>query len=46
MALEVELWVEMVTEGGQGFMAAWRKEEKDTARHHQQKRESTRMGKL
>ena len=25
MALEVEVWVETVTKGGQRFMAAWRK---------------------
>ena len=27
-------------------MAAWRKEEVDAARHHQEKREATRLGKL
>ena len=40
------MWVEKVTEGGQRFMAAWRKEEVDAARHHQEKREATRLGKL
>ena len=33
------------TEGGRRFMAAWRKEEEDAARHRQ-KREATRLGKL
>ena len=27
-------------------MAAWREEEEDAARHHQEKREATRLGKL
>ena len=27
-------------------MAAWREEEKDAARHGQEKREATRLGKL
>ena len=27
-------------------MAAWRKEEEDAARHRQEKREATRLGKL
>ena len=45
-ALEAEAWVEMVTEGGRRFMAAWRKEEVDAARHHQGKSEATRLGKL
>ena len=40
------MWVETVTEGGRGFMAAWRKEEVDAARHRQEKREATRLGKL
>ena len=35
----------LVTEGGRGFMAAWRKEEVDAARHHQEeKREATGLG--
>ena len=45
-ALETEVWVETVTEGGRRFMAAWRKEEVDAARHRQKKREATRLGKL
>ena len=46
MALKAEVWVEAVTEGGRRFMAAWRKEEVDAARHRQEKSESTRPGKL
>ena len=46
MALKAEVWVEAVTEGGRRFMAAWRKEEEDAARHRQEKREATRLGKL
>ena len=34
-ALKAEVWVETVTEVGRRFMAAWRKEELDVARHHQ-----------
>ena len=45
-ALEAEVWVETVTEGGRRFIAAWRKEEVDVARHRQEKREATRLGKL
>ena len=30
-ALETEVWVETVTEGGRRFMAAWRKESVDAA---------------
>ena len=45
-ALKAEVWVETVTEGGWGFMAAWRKEEVDAARHRQEKRKTTRLGKL
>ena len=46
MALKAEVWVEVVTEGGRRwFMAAWREEE-DAARHRQEKREATRVGKL
>ena len=44
-ALKAEVRVETVTEGGRRFMAAWRKEEVDAARHRQ-KREATRLGKL
>ena len=46
MALKAEVWVEAVTEGGRRFMAAWRKEEENAARHRQEKREATRLGKL
>ena len=40
MALKAEVWVEAVTEGGRRFMAAWREEEEDAARHRQEKREA------
>ena len=43
---EAGVWVEAVTEGGRLFMAAWREEEEDAARHRQEKREATRLGKL
>ena len=43
MAVKAEVWVEAVTEG---VMAAWRQEEKDAARHRQEKREATRLEKL
>ena len=46
MALKADVWVEAVTEGRRRFMAAWREEEEDTARHRQEKREATRLGKL
>ena len=46
MALKTEVWVEAVTEGGRRFMAAWREEDEDAARHRQGKREATRLGKL
>ena len=45
-ALKAEVWVEAVTEGGRRFMAAWREEEEDAARHRQEKREATSLGKL
>ena len=45
-ALNAEVWVETVAEGGRRFMAAWRKEEVDAARHRQEKREATRLGTL
>ena len=45
-ALKAEVWVETVTEGGWRFMAAWRKEEVDVARHRQEKRKATRLGNL
>ena len=35
-ALEVEMWVETVTEGGQRFIATWRKDGVDAARHRQE----------
>ena len=44
--LKVEVWVDTVTEGGWRFMDAWRKEEVNAARHRQEKREATRLGKL
>ena len=46
MALKADVRVEAVTEGGRRFMAAWREEEEDAARHRQEKREATRLGKL
>ena len=46
MAVKAEVWVEAVTKGGRRFMAAWRQEEEDAARHRQEKRETTRLGKL
>ena len=46
MALKAEAWVEAATEGRRRFMAAWREEEEDAARHRQEKREATRLGKL
>ena len=45
-ALKAEVWVETVTEGERRFMAAWRKEELDAARHRQEKREATILGNL
>ena len=45
-ALKAEVWVETVTEGGRRFMAAWRKEGVDAARHRQEKREATKLGNL
>ena len=45
-ALEVEVWVETVAKGGRRFMAAWRKEEVDAARHREEKREAAILGKL
>ena len=45
-ALKAEVWAETVTEGGRRFIAAWRKEEVDAARHRQEKRETTTLGKL
>ena len=45
-ALEAEVWVETVTGGGRGVVAAWRKEEENAARHRQEKREATRLENL
>ena len=46
-AAKAEVWIETATEGGwRWFMAAWRKEEVDAARHRQEKREATKLGKL
>ena len=45
-ALKAEVWVETVKEGGRRFMAAWRKEKVDAARHRLEKREATRLGNL
>ena len=46
MALKAEVWVEAITEDARRFMAAWREEEEDAARHRQEKREATTLGKL
>ena len=43
---EAEVWVEAVTEGGWRFMAAWRQEEEDAARHRHEKREANESGKV
>ena len=45
-ALKTEVWVGAGTEGGRRFMAEWRKEEVDAARHRQEKREASRLGNL
>ena len=45
-ALEAEVWVETIAEGGRRFMGAWRKKEVDAARHRQEKREAVILGKL
>ena len=45
-ALRTEMWVETVTECGRRFIAVWRKEEVDAARHCQEERETTRLEKL
>ena len=37
-AFKAEVWAETATEGARRFMAAWRKEEVDAARHRQEKR--------
>ena len=46
MALKADVWVEAVTESERTFMAAWRKEEEDAARHRQEEREATKLGKF
>ena len=46
MAVKAEVWVEAVTEAGRRVMAAWRQGEEDAARHRQEKREATRLGKF
>ena len=46
MALKAEVWDEAVTEGGRRLMAARRIEEEDATRYRQEKRETTRLGKL
>ena len=46
MAFKAEVWIEAVPEGGRRFTAAWREGEEDAARHRQEKREATRLGKL
>ena len=46
MASKAEVLVEAVTEGGRRFMAAWREEEDDAARHRQEKRKAKKLGKL
>ena len=46
MALMAKVSVETAAEGGRRFMAACRKEELDTARHRQEKREATSLGNL
>ena len=45
-ALGEKVWIETVIEGGRRFMAAWRKEGEDAARHRQKKIETTRLGEL
>ena len=40
------MWAETVAEGGRRFMVVWRKEEVDAARHREEKREATRLGKF
>ena len=46
MTLKAEVWVDTVMEGGRRFMAALRKKEVDAPRHRQEKKETTRLGKL
>ena len=44
--LKAEVWVETAVQGGRRFIAAWRKEEVDAARHRQEKGEATKLGTL
>ena len=46
MSVKAEVWVEALTKSGRRFMAAWRQEEENAARHRQEKREATRLGKF
>ena len=39
---QIVLWVDMVTEGEQRFMAAWKKKQVDVALHRQENRERQR----
>ena len=43
---KADVWIETVAEGGGRFMAAWKKEKVNAARHRQEKRDATRLGKL
>ena len=45
-ALEAAVWVTTFMKGGLRFMVAWRKEDVDAARHRQETKEATRLGKL
>ena len=45
-AIKAEVLVETVTEGGRRFMAAWRKEDVEAAKHRHKKKEATKLGKL
>ena len=40
------MWIKTVTEGRWRFMAAWRNEELDAARHRREKIETTRLEKF
>ena len=46
MAVKAEVWVEAVTEGGRRFMAAWRQEEEDAARHRTGEERGNETGKV
>ena len=45
-ALETQLWVETVTEGGRRFMVACRKKEVDAVRHHLKNKEAASLANL